>query len=95
MRAVTADVVLLVIFVGQGVHVGVGRHGLVEGRVEDQDLGHAGEQLGGVPGSAEVGGVVQGGQPFGLGQVGPHVFGNDHRDVELFPAGHHAVAYHV
>ena len=36
--AVTADAVLLIVLVGKAVHEGVGRHRLVEGRVEGDDL---------------------------------------------------------
>ena len=46
VRAVAADVVLLVHIPGNAVHVGLRRHGLVERGVEDEDLrlvGHDGE----------------------------------------------------
>ena len=42
VEAVFADAELLIQIIGQGVHVGLGRHGLVESRIEDGDLGNAG-----------------------------------------------------
>ena len=66
---VAADLVLLVIFIGNGVHVCLGRHGLMEGGVEDEHLGKRGKQ--GLDGfvTLEVCGIVEGcevhvGNPF-------------------------------
>ena len=63
VEAVAAHLVLLVVFIGQGVGVGHGGHGLVEGGVEHGHLGHAGPHDGGAGLDAQdVGGVVQGSQ---------------------------------
>ena len=38
--AVAADVIFFVLLERQGIHICVGRHGLVEGGVENHDLGN-------------------------------------------------------
>ncbi len=39
VEAVAADLVLLIVLVGQGIHIGLGGHGLMEGGVEHGHLG--------------------------------------------------------
>ena len=57
--APAADVVLLVILVGDGIHIGVLGHGLVEGGVEHEDLGQLGQHCAHGFVALEVGGAVQ------------------------------------
>ena len=63
MEAVAAHTVILVVFIGHSVHVGLAGHGLVEGGVEHGDHGHilAHDGLAGVD-AGDVGGVVQRGK---------------------------------
>ena len=63
MEAVAANLVLLIVFIGQGVHIGLGGHRLVEGGVEHGHLGHVLAHDGGAGVDAgDVGRVVEGGQ---------------------------------
>ena len=59
MGAVTADTVLLIILVGQGVHVGLRLHGLMEGGVENDYLRDLGKDLLHSADTEDMGGVVE------------------------------------
>ena len=66
VEAVAANLVLLIVFIGQGVHIGLGGHRLVEGGVEHGHLGHVLAHDGRCRRDAgDVGGVVEGGQGDG------------------------------
>ena len=86
-----ADVVLLVILIGQCVHVGLGRHGLVEGGVEDEDLGQFGQELAHGFVAFQVGGAVQGRQVHVLFPLLDD-FGGDDEALGEDAAVHDAVA---
>ena len=60
--AVLADPVLLIILVGQAVHIVERRHGLVEGRVESHHLGHVRKDLLHRPDAEQVRRVVKRGE---------------------------------
>ena len=93
METVAAHAMLLVELVGQGVHVGVVGHGLVEGGVEDAHLREVGQQgLNGVY-AFDVGGVVERCQVVAGLEVTHHLGGEDDTLGELLAAVHHAVAY--
>ncbi len=62
VEAVAADAVLFIQFIGQGIEKGLGRHGLVKGRIKDRHLGHLGEKLPGHPDAVQVGRIMQGRQ---------------------------------
>ena len=96
MEAVAADLVLLVVLIGQGVGIGHGGHGLVEGGVEHGHLGHVGAHDGGARLDAgDVGGVVQGGQGDALLQGGHHLVVDLHRGGEGLAAVDHPVAHRL
>ena len=59
VKAVAADAVLLIVLVGDAVNVGLGRHGLVESGVEDDDVRLAGEDVHDGFEAHEVRGVVE------------------------------------
>ena len=59
VEAILAHLQARVVVIGHGVHVGVGRHGLVEGRVEHRDVGGIGHHLLAGLDALDVGGVVQ------------------------------------
>ena len=62
VEAVAANLVLLIVFIGQGVHIGLGGHRLVEGGVKHSHLGHVGtHHVHAGLDAGDVGGVVQGG----------------------------------
>ena len=95
VEAVAADLVLLIIGVGQGVHVGLGGHGLVEGGVEHGHHGHAGHHLLAGPDAGEVGGVVEGGQGDAVLNGFEHLVGDQDRLVERLAAVDHPVAHRL
>ena len=96
MEAVAADLILLVVLVGQGVGIGYRRHGLVEGGVKHGHLGHVGthDGLAGLD-AGDVSGVVEGGQGDALLQSGHHLVVNLYRAGEGLAAVHHPVAHRI
>ena len=95
METVAADLVVLVVLVGQGVDIAVGGHGLVEGGVEHGHHGHAGHDLLTGADAGDVGGVVEGGQGDALLNGGHDLVVNAHGGGELLPAVDHPVAHRV
>ena len=91
--AVAADVVLAVVLVRQGVHIGVFRHGLMEGRVEHHHLGHVGQNL--LAGAdAEQMGVVMERCELGADlDLVQHVVVHQGAAVEIVGSLHDAVTY--
>ncbi len=92
VEAVFADAELGVEVFGDGVEVGVFGHGLVEGGVEDDDVGDAGE--GGFAGAdaVEVGGVVEGCEDGGGADGFFNGVGDEDGGGEFFSAVDDAVA---
>ena len=95
VETVAADLVLLIVLIGQGIGVGHGGHGLVEGGVEHGHHGGAGHQLLAGLDADDVGGVVQGGQRIALLDGGHHLVGDQDRLGELLAAVDHPVAHRV
>ena len=95
VEAVAADLVLLIELIGQGVGVGHGGHGLMEGGVEHGDHGGAGHE--GLTGADadDVGGVVQGGQGVALLDGGHDLVGDEDGLGELLAAVDHTVTHRV
>ena len=82
---------LLVVLVGNGVEVGFGGHGLVEGGVEDEYLGQFGQHLLHGDVALEVGFGVERGEFHVLLPLFEHLVGHHHALGEA-SAGHDAVA---
>ena len=96
VEAVAADLVLLIVLIGQGVGVGHGGHGLVECGVKHGHLGHVGAHDGGAGLDAgDVGRVVQGGQGDALLQGGHHLVVDLHGGGEGLAAVDHPVAHRL
>ena len=95
MEAVAADLVLFIVLVGQGVHVGLGGHGLVEGGVEHAHHGHAGHALLAGLDAGDVGGVVEGGQGDAVLQSLHDLVGDEDGAGKGLAAVHHAVTHSV
>ncbi len=105
VEAVAADVVLLVVLVGNGVDIGLGGHGHVERGVEDGDLGGLGHDLLAGLDAHQVGGVVKGAEgnalfdgfnalvvdDAALGEGGAAVEDAVADGVDLVGAGDHAL----
>ena len=93
--AVAADAVIIVVAPRQWVHVGLRRHGGVEGSVEHGHLGHLGHQLAHHVDTGVGRRVVQRCQLLALRQVLARRVVNEGRLGEIFAAGHDAIAHAV
>ncbi len=95
MEAIAAHAVLLIEFVGDGIHIGLGGHGLVESGIEDAHLRQTGHEfLHGIH-ALQVGGVVQGSQVADGLEGLKHLVGEQHALVELLAAVHHAMTHGI
>ncbi len=93
VSTVTANAVFLIILVRQTVHVGVGRHGLVESGVEGNYLRNAGKSvLHGVD-TQQVGRVVERGKICAEGNLVQHVLVHQHGAGEEVSTLHNAVTH--
>ena len=95
VEAIAADLVLLVILIGQGVSIGHGGHGLVEGGVEHGHHGGVGHQLLAGADADDVGGVVQGSQGVALLDGGHDLVGDEDGLGKLLAAVDHAVTHRI
>ena len=95
MEAVTADLVLGIVLIGQGVHVGLGGHGLMEGGVEHGHHGDAGHDLGAGADADQVGGVVQRSQGVAVLDGLQHLVGDQDGLVESLAAVDHPVTHSI
>ena len=95
VEAIAADLVLLVILIGQGIGIGHGGHGLVEGGVEHGHHGGTRHQLLAGADADDVGGVVQGGQGVALLNGGHDLVGDAHGLGKLLAAVDHPVTHRV
>ena len=78
METIATDAVLLVKLVGNGIHISLGRHGLMESCVEDTHLGKSRHQfLHGVH-TLQVGGIVERSQIGALFKGLKHLVGKNH-----------------
>ena len=93
MEAVPPDLVFLIIFIRQAVHIGLLRHGLVESGVEHAHHGGIRHQLPAGLDADQVGRVVQGGKVVALLHRGQHFPVQHHGLGELLPAVHHPVSH--
>ena len=93
VRAVAADGVFLIHLIRHAVNVRLGGHGLVEGGVEHDDVGHVGAEHGlGAAQALHVGEVVHRGQGGDLLDLVDDGVGDDLRLGEELGALHDAVA---
>ena len=91
MEAVAADAVVLVILIGNGVHVCLTGHGLMERGVEHCDHGNVAHNgLAGVD-TGDVGGIVQGSEGDALFERGHDCVINADGACKLLAAVNHAV----
>ena len=96
MEAIAADLVILIVLIGQSIHVSLGGHGLVEGGVEHGHLGHVLAHDGGAGVDAgDVGGVVERSQRDAVLQSLHDLVGDEDGLVESLTAVHHAVTHGV
>ena len=85
VKAITPDPELLAPLGGHGIRVGGGRDALVEGGVEDRDLGHVREGRDRGVDAEQRGGVVQGRQRDEVVDGRTDLVGDDHRVAEPRP----------
>ena len=95
MEAVAADLVLLIILIGQGVHIGGGGHGLMEGGIEHGHHGGAGHQSLTGPDPDDIGGIVERSQRVALLDGGHHLIGDQNGPGKLLAAVDHPVTDRV
>ena len=96
VEAVAANLVVLIVLIGQGVHVSLGGHGLMERSVEHGDLRHILAHDGGAGVDAgDVGGVVERSQGDAVLQGLHDLVGDEDGGVERLAAVHHPVAHSV
>ncbi len=96
VEPVTAHLVPLIVFIGDGIGVGHIRHGLMERGVKNSNLRHGITQnrLAGVDAN-EVGGVVQRGQRIALFNGFHHLIGDEDGGCKGLAAVNHAVPHSV
>ena len=92
VEAVAAHAVLLIVLIGDGVHVSLRGHGAVESGVEHGHHGDVAEHLAGGLDAQDACGVVQGSQRAQLTQSLDDLIGDQAAALELLAAMHHAVA---
>jgi len=92
VEAVAAHAVLLVVLIGDGVHISLRGHGAVESGVEHGHHGDVAEHLAGGLDAQDACGVVQGSQRAQLTQSLDDLIGDQAAALELLAAMHHAVA---
>ena len=93
VEAVAADAVLLIVLVGDGVHIGFRGHGAVESGVEDSDHGDVrAKDLAGSLNAQDACGVVQGGQGAQLTDGLDDLVGDQAALLELLTAVDNTVA---
>ena len=92
VEAIAADLVLRVVLIGQSVHIGLGRHGLMESGIEHAHHGNAGHAgLAGLD-AGDVGGVMQRCQGDAVLQSLHDLVGDQDRAGKGLAAVDHAVA---
>ena len=92
VEAVTADTVLLIVLVGDGVHISLRGHGAVESGVEDSDHRDVAEDLAGCLDAEDACGVVQRSQGAQLTDGVDDLVGDQAAGLELLTAVDDAVA---
>ena len=90
---VAAHVEVAIKLIGQGIHVGLGLHGLMECSIKYQDLGLAGHNREAALNALNVCGCVQGGKIVAKAQLFEHLVGQQNRLREISTAVHHAVTH--
>ena len=95
VEAVAADLILLIVLVGQSIDVALGGHGLMEGGVKHAHHGHTGHDLLAGADAGDVGRIVERGQGDALLQSSHDLVGNEHGGSEFLAAVHHAVTHSV
>ena len=93
MEAVTADAVLLIQLIGNGIHVGVIGHGLMESSVEHTHLRNVGQQSRNGSHTLQVGRIVERSQVVACRDGIERLLVEDYRLAEAFAAVHDAMAY--
>jgi len=92
VEAVAADAVLLIVLIGDGVHISLRGHGAVESGVEDSDHRDVAEDLAGCLDAEDACGVVQRSQGAQLADGVDDLVGDQAAGLELLTAVDDAVA---
>ena len=95
VEAIAAHAVFLIVFVGEGVHVSLGGHRLVEGGVKHSYLRHVGHKRRDCVDAGHVGGVVERGNVVAFAYLCLYGIVDKHAFAEFLAAVHNAVSYGV
>ena len=94
VEAIAAHLVLFIRFIRQPIHIGLGRHGLVETRIKHCHLRHRHCLLARFN-AADVGRHVQRPQVYDRFQIANHLVVYQHRVGKFFPAVQHTMPHRV
>ena len=95
METIAAYTIFLIQLVGDGIHISLSRHCLVEGGIEDTHLRQARHQfLHGIH-TLQVSRVVQGSQVRALLKGLQHLVSQHYRLIELLATMHHTMAHSI
>ena len=95
VETIATYAMLLIQVVGQGIHVSVVGHGLVEGSVEHTYLWDVWQEGRNGVHALDVGRVVEGSQVVAQGELLHHLGGEQYALVELLSTVYHAVTYGI
>ena len=95
VEAVATHTILAVELLGEGIHVGIVGHGLVEGGVEHTDLGNLGQQSADSIDTLDIGGIVQRSEVVASLKGLHHLGSEQHALVELLTTMYHTVTYSI
>ena len=95
MGAVAANMIFLIIFVRQAIHVGIRRHGLMEGGVESNDLRHSWKHFLAGLNAKQVSRIMQWSEIAAIFNLLHHVVIHDGAAAEEVCPLHYPVAYGI
>ena len=95
VEPIAAHAVFRVEFVGDGIHIGFLRHGLVERRVEHAHLRQSRHEFGYCLHTFQVGRIVERCQVDAFLEHAQHFVVDDHTLVELLSTVHHPVSHGI
>ena len=95
MEAIAANLILLIVLIGKGVHIGLSGHGLVKRGVENRHHRSVRHKCLTCLDSDNIGGVVEGGQGVALLNGSHDLPGDENRLGKLLSAMDHPVTHSV
>ena len=93
MEAIATYTILLVQFVGNGIHIGIVGHRLMESRIEDSNLRHIRQDSLNGTNTFQVGRIVERSQVVARRKGIEHFLGQQDRFTELLATMNHTMTY--